>query len=93
MPRMAFIGVRISWLMLATNSDLRREASSARSRARRISSTAARSAVMSSMIQTVPCSRSWMSIALPVRRAQKRLPSRRINSCSRRWAAPRQMAA
>ena len=34
MPITPFMGVRISWLMLATNSDLRREASSAAWRAR-----------------------------------------------------------
>ena len=33
MPMMAFIGVRISWLMLATKSDLARLASSAFRRA------------------------------------------------------------
>ena len=38
MPMTPFIGVRISWLMLATNSDFRREASSASCRARTSSS-------------------------------------------------------
>ena len=39
MPMMPFIGVRISWLMLARNSDLSRDASSAASRASTSSST------------------------------------------------------
>ena len=39
-PMMAFIGVRISWLMLARNSLLARLAASAASRARRASSSA-----------------------------------------------------
>ena len=42
MPSTPFIGVRISWLTLATNSDFRRAASSASSRARTSSSSARR---------------------------------------------------
>ena len=39
MPITPFSGVRISWLMLARNSDLSREASTAAATARRLSVT------------------------------------------------------
>ena len=42
MPSTPFIGVRISWLTLATNSDFRRAASSALSRASTSSASARR---------------------------------------------------
>ena len=47
MPRTPFIGVRISWLMFATNSDLSRDASSA--------------AVWASASETSACRRSVRS--------------------------------
>ena len=49
MPRMPFIGVRISWLMLATNSLLARLAAMAASFARSSSDSARRRSVMSRM--------------------------------------------
>ncbi len=77
MPRMAFIGVRISWLMLARNSDLVRAAASASAWARRSSLTAARSTVMSSSMTTTPLARSSASMARAERRTQNVLPSLR----------------
>ena len=56
MPRMAFIGVRISWLMLARNSLLAWFAASAACRASR-SASACRRAVMSRAMPTVPATR------------------------------------
>ena len=50
MPMMPFIGVRISWLMLARNSLLARLAASAASLARRSSSSARLRSVMSRMM-------------------------------------------
>ena len=54
MPRMAFMGVRISWLMLARKSDLARVAASAVSLAARSSAWASRRSVMSRKATTVP---------------------------------------
>ena len=60
MPMMAFMAVRISWLMEARNSLLARLAASAASLARRSSSATRRSSVMSSLTATKwvisPCS-------------------------------------
>ena len=53
MPSTPFIGVRISWLMVARNSDLARCAASAASFARRSSSSACRRSVTSSTIEMV----------------------------------------
>ena len=47
MPRTPFIGVRISWLMFARNSDLSRADSSAASRARASSASMRLRSVMS----------------------------------------------
>ena len=54
MPMTPFIGVRISWLMLARKSDLSREASVALSRASDIAASAPTSAVMSASVPTQP---------------------------------------
>jgi len=93
MPMMAFIGVRISWLMLARKSALMRAASSASARAFCIRSMASNSAEMSSMTHTEPLLRSDGSTAVPVSRTQKSVPSRRMSCCSRRCDSPRQIAA
>ena len=53
-PITAFIGVRISWLMLARNSDFNRAASRARSRASASTSSARLRALMSSIVMTWP---------------------------------------
>ena len=50
MPMTPFIGVRISWLMVARNSDLSRDASSALSRARMRASSASLRSLMSRAI-------------------------------------------
>ena len=54
MPMTPFIGVRISWLMLARKSDLSREASVAWSRASAMAASAPASAVMSASVPTQP---------------------------------------
>ena len=64
MPITPFIGVRISWLMLARNSLFARLAASAASRACRSSSSARLCAVMSLYVDTKPPPRmglSWIS--------------------------------
>ena len=90
---MAFIGVRISWLMLARKSDFMRVASSARVLAP--PHLLHGGAFGADVVDDPDRALRWIlvSTALPVSRAQKRLPSRRSNSCSRRWASPRQIAA
>ena len=65
MPMMPFMGVRISWLMLARNSLLVRVAASAASLASRIASSARFRAVMSREMPNVPTTRpslSWNGI-------------------------------
>ena len=57
MPMMPFIGVRISWLMLARNSLLDRLAASAASCARRIASSARFRSPMSCTWLTTWCGR------------------------------------
>src|SRR6188768_2825032 len=84
---MAFIGVRISWLMLARNIDFACVASSAASFATRRASAAARSSVTSSKIQTEPWSRSGGAMARPVRRHQNSVPSLRLTSAARQLLA------
>ena len=54
MPMTPFIGVRISWLMLARKSDLSRDASVALSRASAIAASAPTSAVTSARVPTQP---------------------------------------
>ncbi len=54
MPMMPFIGVRISWLMLAKNSDFTRTDSSAASRASASSASISLRSVMSRMTQMNP---------------------------------------
>ena len=54
MPITPFIGVRISWLMLARKSDLSRDASVALSRASDIAASAPASAVTSARVPTQP---------------------------------------
>ena len=58
MPITPFIGVRISWLMVATKADLARLASSAPSRA--CSSSAVRSATFASRFSLSERSASWV---------------------------------
>ncbi len=93
MPRIAFSGVRISWLMLERKSALVFALTSACSLAICIASLASRSVVMSSMIHTTPLDWSCRSIALPVRRAQKRLPSLRTSHTSNELACPCQICS
>ncbi|MNN20132.1 hypothetical protein D3C81_1333930 [compost metagenome] len=57
MPMITFIGVRISWLMLARKSDLRRVASSASSLAVACACSAAFCAEMSTSEPTSPATR------------------------------------
>ena len=64
MPMIAFIGVRISWLMLARKSAFVREASSASSFACRSASSAALRCVMSRKLMTVPT--TWPSFRIGV---------------------------
>ena len=54
MPMTPFIGVRISWLMLARKSDFNREALSAVSRALDMAASASASAVTSATIPISP---------------------------------------
>ncbi len=54
MPMTPFIGVRISWLMLARKSDLSRDASLALSRASDMAASAPASAVTSASVPTQP---------------------------------------
>ena len=54
MPMTPFIGVRISWLMLARKSDLSRDASVASSRASDMAASAPASAVTSARVPTQP---------------------------------------
>ncbi len=54
MPMTPFIGVRISWLMLARKSDLSRDASVALSRASDMAASAPASAVTSARVPTQP---------------------------------------
>ena len=81
-PMMAFIGVRISWLMLARNELLARLALSATSLAWRSASAAWCSSVMSSIrTSIVPTSASSRVACI---RAQNTVPSRRTN-CASVW--------
>ena len=59
MPMMPFIGVRISWLMLARNSDLARVEASAWSRA----STSSVACALSCRVCSSACSRAESSAA------------------------------
>ncbi len=61
MPMTPFIGVRISWLMLARKSDFSREASSASSLASDIAASAPASAVTSARVPTHPPISPWLS--------------------------------
>ena len=75
-PRMDCSGVRSSWLMLATNSDLARDASSAASRASRVARSASRNSLTSirmvSTPVTWPCSSAMAALS---RRVSRRDPS------------------
>ena len=69
MPITPFIGVRISWLIVARNSLFARLAASAASRACRSSSSARLCAVMSLYVDTKPPPRmglSWISMIRPL---------------------------
>jgi hypothetical protein len=83
MPRTPFMGVRISWLMLATNSDLAALALSASSLAALISSSAFFLSVMSSPTAW----RNWSfpdesKKALLIQRCHRREPSGANTLCS-----------
>ncbi|KAF5055014.1 hypothetical protein DSECCO2_382040 [anaerobic digester metagenome] len=95
MPRMAFMGVRISWLILARNSLLERVALSASSLAWRRSSACWRSSSlaflrseMSSMTRITPRDRSLGSMALAETWLQNTAPFLRRNWYSI-WAISR----
>ena len=76
MPMTPFMGVRISWLMLATNSDLRREASRAACRARTRRS-------MLWTASTTPATPPWASRqGWTVQRRKTRVPSSRSSASS-----------
>ena len=76
-------GVRNSWLMLATNSDLAREASSARSRASRVACAAWRASVTSTALPAKPSScRPWCK-GITARSNQR---GSRPAACSATWA-------
>ena len=66
MPMMPFIGVRISWLMLARNSLLARLAASAASLASRSSASLARS----SLVRSMTLFSTMMLVGFQLRRAQ-----------------------
>ncbi len=74
MPMTVFMGVRISWLMMARKSDLARSAASAASLACCSACSASRSRVMSSMMpsQTMP---SWLLRGADRQRSQRTSPS------------------
>ena len=73
MPRIAFIGVRISWLMLARNSLLALLAASATRRACRSASAWRRS--LRSTMKATPCRVESLSSAPPISTGT-RCPSR-----------------
>ena len=88
MPMTPFIGVRISWLMLARNSLLARLAASAASRACRSASSACLRSVMSMIdpsMSGVPSRRSSTMIAFSsahiTRPSRRSLPSRLVSAC------------
>ena len=83
---MAFIGVRISWLMLARKALLARVASSARSRARAIAACASLMAVMSASSHIdSPVS---VDRATPLASIHSGVPSWRCMRTCERWLRP-----
>ena len=102
-PMTPFIGVRISWLMLARNSDLARLASRARRRAmsssRFCTSTASSVSRSSCVAWSMRCcisarasSRAWAMVLMPRSRAPSSPPEvsgTRVERCpwARRWTA------
>ena len=83
MPMMPFIGVRISWLMLARNSLLARVAASAASLARTSSRSACFRSVMSVKLTTAPLiSPSPPRSGYEAYSAGKAVPSRRHRTSS-----------
>src|SRR5206468_173097 len=87
-PSTAFIGVRISWLMLARKALRARATRSARSRASRIAASAALRSLMSSYRATSAPSAAALTAAAE-RRTWMRRPSLRIRSSSTRTTSPR----
>ena len=84
MPMIPFIGVRISWLMLARKSDLRRDASVALSWASDMAISAHTSAVTSARVPTHPDTPpNTFGMALDVTSTVLVTPS--DNSISNRW--------
>ncbi|MNM62983.1 hypothetical protein D3C81_743360 [compost metagenome] len=87
MPMMAFIGVRISWLMVARKLLLARVASSAASRARCTSASAVLRSVMSKY-QLAPMPRSPSVIVTAETSTSKRSPPARCRVVSKFSTAP-----
>src|SRR6266581_1926195 len=87
-PSTAFIGVRISWLMLARKALRAPATRSARSRASRIAASAALRSLMSSYRATSAPSAAAFTAAAE-RRTWMRRPSLRIRSSSTRTTSPR----
>ena len=86
---MAFIGVRISWLMFARNMDFICVASSAFSLAARISFSCCLRRVMSVKLITAPTTVPSLSIGVAPYSTGKPVPSlRQRNSSSMRLALP-----
>ncbi len=82
MPSTPFIGVRISWLILARNSDLARSASSARCCASLSSCSRALSSVMS-VLEPNRCTEPSIATSRPLRVISwRRLPSRWVTASS-----------
>ena len=87
---MAFIGVRISWLMLARKSDLALVASSAASLAARTSASCCLRSVMSVKLTTEPTIVPSFMIGVAPYSTGRPVPSlRHRNSSSMRLALPR----
>ena len=83
-PMTPFMGVRISWLIVATNADFAREASSATSRASSSSRWAVRSERISLVIRTMA---SAMTRAVPTRSSSGSAgwPMRSVHGLEHRW--------
>ena len=87
-PMMAFIGVRISWLMLARKALLARLAASAASRASRSASAACFCSVLSMAITTRPTTTPSRQSGRQCTWAHCRVPSCAMSARSKCWAWP-----
>ena len=93
-PMMPFMGVRISWLMLARNWPLATLAASAATRACSNSRSPSLRREMSSITQTVPWARSSGLMALPLMTQGMTVPSfflSRYSTCSTSLSIKRRM--